>query len=428
MSMKKRTISILCTAVLALSLASCGTTEETQTTTEPTASPSESASSTERVISLSDDEITLDGETIAEDDAGDVTVSHDIVYYEAGMGSDYGEGTEADEHSAEEAEAHTVVTIRSAGTYRLTGTLSQSQIAVDLGDEAKDDPDAVVTLILDNVDVTCTVAPALIFYNVYECADGDEETASSDVDTTAAGANVIIADDSVNNFNGSYVARIYETGTTDKLHKYDGAFYSKMSMNIDGEADGTGVLNIVAENEGLGTEMHLTINGGTVTALGNMFGTVSADSAQDYLTLTLTNAVDAGSEVVLSDADGNELFSFTAPKAASMLLLSSADISSDADYTLTVGGTEVEYSTDIMSDGPGGGGLGGEQMNVPEGLEDWLSTATDIPDDIRTWLESLIEMQNNMPDGQTPPDNAGETPPEGEQPPEEEQPSETGNA
>ena len=253
------------------------------------------------------------------------------------------------------------MTILSAGTYRLTGTLSQGQIAVDLGDEAKDDPDAVVTLILDNVDVTCTVAPALIFYNVYECADGDEETASSDVDTTAAGANVIIADDSVNNFNGSYVARIYETGTTDKLHKYDGAFYSKMSMNIDGEADGTGVLNIVAENEGLGTEMHLTINSGTVTALGNMFDTVSADSAQDYLTLTLTNAVDADSEVVLSDADGNELFSFTAPKAASMLLLSSADISSDADYTLTVDGTEVEYSTDIMSGGPGGGGPSGEQ-------------------------------------------------------------------
>ena len=44
-----------------------------------------------------------------------------------------------------------------------------------------------------------------------------------------------------------------------------------------------------------------------------------------------------------------------------MLLLSSADISSDADYTLTVDGTEVEYSTDIMSGGPGGGGPGGEQ-------------------------------------------------------------------
>ena len=39
------------------------------------------------------------------------------------MGSDYGEGTEADEHSAEEAEAHTVVTIRSAGT---TGSPARS--------------------------------------------------------------------------------------------------------------------------------------------------------------------------------------------------------------------------------------------------------------------------------------------------------------
>lgn len=48
-----------------------------------------------------------------------MTVSHDIVYYESGQGSDYGEGTETDEHTAEEADAHTVVTIREAGTYRL---------------------------------------------------------------------------------------------------------------------------------------------------------------------------------------------------------------------------------------------------------------------------------------------------------------------
>ena len=37
------------------------------------------------------------------------------------------------------------------------------------------------------------------------------------------------------------------------------------------------------------------------------------------------------------------------------------------------------------------------RMDVPEGLEDWLSTATDVPDEIRTWLESLIEMQNDTP-------------------------------
>ena len=35
-------------------------------------------------------------------------------------------------------------------------------------------------------------------------------------------------------------------------------------MNITGGKEGDGVLNIVAENEGLGTELHLTINGGII--------------------------------------------------------------------------------------------------------------------------------------------------------------------
>lgn len=174
------------------------------------------------------------------------TRPHDIVCYESGRDFTYGEGTEADEHTAEEAEAHTVVHITQPGTYALSGTLSAGQIAVDLGEDAEDDPAAVVTLILNGVDITCTVAPAVIFYNVYECGSTDEDTASETVDTSAAGANVLIADGTINNVTGSYVARIYdpdsvvlsEDGMTvedsEKLHKYDGAFYSKMSMNVDG--------------------------------------------------------------------------------------------------------------------------------------------------------------------------------------------------
>ena len=136
-------------------------------------------------------------------------------------------------HSAEEAGAHTRVTITRPGTYRITGTLSRGQIFVDLGDGAKTDPGAVVTLILDNVDLTCTVAPAVFFYQVYECdtdwvaydAGGAEDYAASGVaDTSAAGANVILAAGSENNITGSHVARIYKEGTTKKLHKYDGAF------------------------------------------------------------------------------------------------------------------------------------------------------------------------------------------------------------
>ena len=106
----------------------------------------------------------------------------------------------------------------------------------------------------------------MIFYNVYEC--GDDENPTKDVDTSAAGANVIIADGSVNTINGSYVAKIYEPDSVvlndrktkvkdaDKLHKYDGAFYSRRSMNIFGGLENTGILNICAENEGLDSELH----------------------------------------------------------------------------------------------------------------------------------------------------------------------------
>lgn len=226
------------------------------------------------VIRLSDSGITVGGKTAPTDETAAVYTAHDIVYYEAGKGFTYGEGTAADEHDAGEAAAHTVVHITQPGTYTLSGSLSAGQIAVDLGKDAVDDPNAVVTLILNGVDITCTVAPAVIFYNVYECGSTDAETAVKDVDTSAAGARVVIADDTVNHISGSYVARIYksytlsEDGTqvTDskKLHKYDGAFYSKMSMNIDGGTRGTGVLDITAENEGLDSELHLTINGGNI--------------------------------------------------------------------------------------------------------------------------------------------------------------------
>lgn len=216
-------------------------------------------------ITLSDS-----GVTVSDESAG-VTTANDIVYYPTGKDFTFGEGTDDDTHTAKEADAHTVVHITKAGTYRISGKLSAGQIAVDLGEDAKTDPDAVVTLVLDNVDITCTVAPAIIFYNVYEC--GTTENPTAIVDTSAAGANVIIADGTENYVTGSYVARIYKDGTQEynedktevvdakKLHKYDGAFYSKMSMNVTGN---TGILYIDAENEGLDSEMHLTINGGII--------------------------------------------------------------------------------------------------------------------------------------------------------------------
>ena len=249
-------------------------------------------------IQVSDNGITVDGEKASSDDTDAVYVAHDIVFYLEGQGIAYGEGTEEDAHSQAEADAHTVVHISQPGTYVLSGTLSAGQVAVDLGEDAEEDPDAVVTLILNGVDITCSVAPAVIFYNVYECGSADAESAVKDVDTSAAGANVILADGTVNNIAGSYVARIYKPDSVElsedggevvdskKLHKYDGAFYSKMSMNVDGEAEGTGVLNIFAENEGLDSELHLTVNGGVINILS---GNDGINTNEDGVSVTTVN-------------------------------------------------------------------------------------------------------------------------------------------
>ena len=126
---------------------------------------------------------------------GDIIYYHDMDYYASG--NEYGDGNNSDRHTAEEAAGHTLVTITEAGTYRISGSL-KGQLAVDLGENAVSDPDAVVSLVLDGVDITCDIAPAVIFYNVYECSDSAFDTKGK-ADTAGAGANVVIADGSEKN-------------------------------------------------------------------------------------------------------------------------------------------------------------------------------------------------------------------------------------
>ncbi len=287
---------LVCFVMLTLLLSGCSFTEQESKAIQ---------------INLSDSKITVDGQEITTDNKQSVYSANDIVFYLAGQGFTYGEGEEKDEHEQSEADAHTVVHITKPGRYVLSGKLSLGQIAIDLGEDAQTDPDAVVTLVLDNVDITCTVAPAIIFYNVYEpFNEVTEETATKDVDTTKAGANVIIADGTQNNISGSYVARIYksyelsedgkEVVDSKKLHKYDGAFYSKQTMNISGEKDGDGILNITAENEGLDSELHLTINGGVINITS---GNDGINTNEDNVSVTTVNG---GTLNILCDGSTGE--------------------------------------------------------------------------------------------------------------------------
>ncbi len=317
-------------------------------------------------IKLADNKITVDGNEITNDNSQAVYSANDIVFYLEGQDFKYGEGTKDDEHSQAEADAHTVVHITKPGRYVLSGKLSAGQIAVDLGENAETDPNAVVTLILNGVDITCTVAPAVIFYNVYECGNSDEETATKDVDTSKAGANVIIADGTENNINGSYVAKIYksyelnENGTevvdSKKLHKYDAAFYSKKTMNIDSGDKDNGILNIKAENEGLDSELHLTINGGIINITS---GNDGINTNEDNVSVTTING---GTLNILCDGktgegdgiDSNGWLVINGGTLISQACATSGDAGIDSDKGIYINGGNIIASGNMLDKIAGG--------------------------------------------------------------------------
>lgn len=260
--------------------------------TESEGVPVAPAPANETVIVLSNDDITVDGDPVATESGSKVYIANDVVYYEDRdtyeSGNPYGEGSADERHAAEDAAKVTVVHITEPGAYELEGKLDAGQIWVDLGEDAFDDPEAVVTLVLNGVDITCDVAPAVVFYRVFECDNAwTAETATAEVDTAQAGANVVINDGTVNNVTGGHVARIYKDNNEQKkLWKIDGAFYSFASMNVAGGPEESGVLNIVADNEGLDSELHLTINGGNISILSQDDG---INTNEDGVSVTTIN-------------------------------------------------------------------------------------------------------------------------------------------
>lgn len=203
-------------------------------------------------------------------------------------------------HSSTEAYNNPVLHITKAGTYRLSGTW-KGQIWIEVGAKAQHQ----VGLILNGVNVECTVAPALVFYKVYKWAenggkgyDTQSVLAANDLWKTLGskmlsddgyydtGAVVEIADGTANTFTGANVYRLLElcpklddddnpkyTGSgigtdiseQEKMYKLDGAFHSRRSIVIGGGSAGTGTLNITSSTyEGLDSEMHMLIESGTV--------------------------------------------------------------------------------------------------------------------------------------------------------------------
>ena len=266
-----------------------------------------------------------------------------------------------------------VVSITSAGTYILSGSLS-GQVSVSVGSSDK------VVLVLNGVSITSSSTNAIIFLAGYELDSSSSFSYSSAKSLTVAnsGAKIIIADGSENTVEGT------------KSSDGDGAIHSVISLLITGETSNDGVLNVVGTKEGIEVEKHLFINGGvlniasqddginvknsyiciisggkvlinsglgsegdgidsngyilinggevisagnptadtgldadtaTIIDGGNVFSVgcsmdmASTDSSQPTMNLIFSSSVSASSTVTVKDSNGNELISFCANDA-----------------------------------------------------------------------------------------------------------------
>lgn len=223
------------------------------------------------------------------------------------------------------------VTVKSEGTYIVTGTTSDGQIIVDADNKTK------VQIVLKNASVTCKSSAALYVKQ----ADKVFVTTAKDTENTLAST-------------GDYVQ-------TDD-NNVDAAVFSKDDITLNGEATITGGIFVAAGS----TQM--AQNFGENSTQGSMF--VNANSS---------------GEITLKNSSGEVLVSFTPTKIYACVVISCPQITTGQTYTVTAGeySTEVEMTSLIYGSGGMGGkngmgdpnGMGGRDMNGMERPND-----SDMPD------------------------------------------------
>ncbi len=209
-----------------------------------------------------------------------------------------------------------VVTITAAGTYRISGTATDAQIAVCAGAEDH------ITLILDGIDITCRTAPAIAVFTAKDPRVAGEYAVT-----------LVLAEGSENVVTGSHTKRIVETDV-----KMDGAISSLVSLGIEG----SGVLRVDADNEGIEVKYgHLTINGGKLNIqAGDDPINVSEDNV-GVLTMNAGYVFSAVKNIAGGEGDGidsNGYIVFNGGTAINLAHPTSMDSGIDSDMGSRING------------------------------------------------------------------------------------------
>lgn len=119
------------------------------------------------------------------------------------------------------------------------------------------------------------------------------------------------------------------------------------TVYVDGPSGGgDSALDYGTENGGI-----LTINGGNVIAIGmsDMLEAVDASSTQTSIMYVFSQTVTKGTEVTVSDSNGNAVFTYTPVKDADSVILSSADLTEGETYTFTYGEQTESITADSVN-------------------------------------------------------------------------------
>lgn len=199
-------------------------------------------------------------------------------------------------------------------------------------------------------------------------SDDTSDTAQTTGNIAVAAQKSDDASDTVQDTGNITVAAQKSDSSSDTSQDTDAASEDEMWMVING-----GYVHVLAGGDGLDSNGDLTINGGevyvdgpsdngnsaidygekssfyinggTVVAVGSsgMAEDVSSDSKQQVAFVKLDSQADAG-DVILKDADGNEIISYTAQKKYDCVIISTADLQAGQTYTLSASGSESEVS------------------------------------------------------------------------------------
>lgn len=254
-------------------------------------------------------------------------------------------------------------TITKAGTYLLSGELTEGQIIVDVDSEDS------VKLVLRQAAVQCSSSSPIYVANgktIITLADGtenavvDARTAAEEEDSNDYNAAIFAKDDL--SFNGTGTLGVkagYNHGIQSKndlkfingtylIQSEGDALVGKDSVSVKAgeftiQSGGDG---IKATNEEESDQGYVMIDGGTLMAVGaaGMAQTPDAESSQTYVSERLEVTSPEGTALTVTDAAGNTLASMVSEKEFNWYCVSTPQMEDGASYQIRIGTEEYEVT------------------------------------------------------------------------------------